>query len=102
MVRCCPGGRRCSSGREVLPVRKRPSRAQRCLVRVSLDSGGSSLSSAISHALIAGDDAPLLVTMHRRFMLGVAHRRVDDQREKDHTAEIIIEPVLMAEALEIQ
>src|ERR1700674_1698797 len=98
-VRCWPGGRRCSSGRAVFPVRKRPSRAQRALLRVSLDVGGWSLSSAISHAIIARDDiarddAPLLVTMHRRFMLGVAHGHVDNQREKDDTAEIVIEPVL--------
>src|SRR5229473_6216912 len=87
-VKCCPGGRRCSCGREVLPVRKRPSRAQRCLVRVSLLIGGGSFSSAITHAV-------LFVPVHRRFMLGIAHRRVDDQRQTDHAAEIIVEPVLV-------
>src|SRR6266852_5669884 len=94
LVRCCPGGRRCSSGREILPVRKRPSRAQRSLLRVSLLSGGGSWSSVMSELLF--------VAMHRRFMLGVAHRRIDDQREKDHAAEIVIEPALMAEGLEVQ
>src|ERR1700733_10580764 len=44
----------------------------------------------------------LLVTMHRRFMLGVAHGRVDKQRETDDTAEIVIKPVFVAETLEIQ
>src|SRR5260370_19110939 len=65
LVRCCPGGRRCCWGREALPVRKRPSRAQRCLVRVSLLSGGGSFSSAITHAV-------LFVPVHRRFVLGVS------------------------------
>src|SRR5258706_5959158 len=42
------------------------------------------------------------MTMHRRFMFGVAHGRVDDQRQAYHAAEIIIEPVLVAETLEIK
>src|SRR5260370_42026615 len=95
LVRCCPGGKRCSSGREVFPVRKRPSRAQRSLLRVSLLIGGGSFSSAISHAI-------LFVPVHRRFMLGIAHGCVDDQRQADHAAEIIVEPVLVSETLAIQ
>src|SRR5436305_10935041 len=79
-VRCCPGGKRCSPGREMLPVRKRPSRAQRCLLRVSLLIGGGSFSSVISVLRL------LFMPVHRRFMLGVAHGRVDDQRKKDHAA----------------
>src|SRR4051794_33983527 len=94
-VTCCPGGSRCSSGREVLPVRKRPSCAQRSLVRVSLLTGGGSFSSAIPHAW-------LFVAMHCRCVLGVAHRRVDNQRQKDHAAEIVIEPLFVAKALEIE
>jgi hypothetical protein len=35
-------------------------------------------------------------------MFGVAHRRIDDEREEDHAAEIIIEPVLMPQRLEIE
>src|SRR5918995_5195034 len=48
LVRCWPGGRRASSGREILPVRNFPSRAQRALLRVSLLSGGGSWSSDMS------------------------------------------------------
>src|SRR5258708_2838146 len=43
-----------------------------------------------------------LVAMHRRFMLGVAHGRIDDERQANHAAEISVEPVLVPEALEIQ
>ena len=42
------------------------------------------------------------VAMHRGFMLGVAHRRIDDQRQEDHAAEIVVEPVLVAERLELE
>src|SRR5919204_1982905 len=94
MVRCWPGGNRASSGRETLPVRNFSSRAQRCLLRVSLLSGGGSFSSAISEQS--------LVAMHRGGMFGVTHRGIDDEREKDHAAEIIIEPVFMSQRLEIE
>src|SRR5260370_41218923 len=99
LVRCCPGGSRCCSGREVLPVRKRPSRAQRCLVRVSLLTEGGSFSSAITDDVLFV--ASSLVAMHRRFMLGVAHCRVDDQLQTEHAAETIVQPVPGPEALEI-
>src|SRR5882757_5087225 len=108
LVRCCPGGRRCSAGRAVLPVRKRPSRAQRSLLRVSLLSGGGSWSSAMSNLQLQPPgyacDALLmqfsLVPMHRRLMLGVAHGRIDEQRQEDDAAQIIVEPLLVPEALE--
>jgi sirohydrochlorin ferrochelatase len=35
-------------------------------------------------------------------MLGVAHGGVDDQRQEDDAAEIVVEPLLVAKALEIQ
>src|SRR5438445_12475325 len=96
-VRCCPGGRRCSSGRDILPVRNFPSCAQRCLLRVSLLSGGGSFWSVMSEPLfdafssrepvptphrvrgrLSLEPACPLVPMHRRFLLGVTLRPIDD------------------------
>src|SRR5690349_13649322 len=42
LTRCCPGGRRASSGREVMPVRNLPSSAHRDFVLVSFESSGVS------------------------------------------------------------
>src|SRR4051812_33886051 len=40
--------------------------------------------------------------MHGGSVFGVAHGGVDDQRDKDHAAEVIIEPVFVPKALEVQ
>src|SRR4051812_41995960 len=99
-VRCWPGGSRWSSGRAIVPVRNLPSRAQRCLLAVSFESGGRSSSVIAGPPLFAF--GPSLVTVHRRGVLGVAHGGVDNQRQEDHAAEIIIEPLLVALLLEVQ
>src|SRR3954447_24775613 len=44
----------------------------------------------------------LLVPVHRGGMLGAAHGGIDDQRQADDTSEIVVEPLLMPDALEIE
>src|SRR5271163_1660735 len=44
----------------------------------------------------------LFVAMHRRFMLGISHGRVNEERQEDDAGEIIVKPFLMAHFLEIE
>ena len=43
-----------------------------------------------------------LVPMHRGFVFRVAHRHIDEERQEYDAGEIIIEPVLVSDALEVK
>src|SRR5579883_1143658 len=47
-------------------------------------------------------DASSFVAMHRGFMFGIPHGRINDQRQENDGGEIVVEPSLVSDALEIQ